>query len=149
MDKKTPSEVYEYVAKIILTFKFIMGVLLILIGVAAAISVLYVLIKIFIDTQNVILIRDLLNSDQNLIDIFATNNATISTSNIIVTFIASFIFLGIGSRLSIKIMELGFKIVDKLDLKYIMERIWYLWKIQKQKHYSNSDFEDSKGNPYK
>lgn len=130
--EKTPSELYINVAKSILNLKFVMGMLLIAIGVYAVITIIIIIYRIFMDLAEVPFMSQILGAGDKLIEIISTNAGGISVSDKIVGYVAAFIFLSIGSSLSVKIITIGFKIVDKMEFKYMMEKIWQEWQKTKK-----------------
>lgn len=129
--KKNPFDLYSNFAKLILGIKFFAGITLIGVGVVALIVILYLIYKIFVDFGNVQIIDELLLSSKKLIAIIASEKDVIYVSNQVVGYIFIFILLSISSRISIKISSLGFKIVDKLELKYLLEKLWSEWQKSK------------------
>ncbi len=130
--KKNPSELYINVAKYILNVKAIVGLLLIAIGVYAAITIIIIIYKIFMDFQSIPFMKHIINSGNKIVDLFSVDHDSIGISEKVFGYIVMFILLSIGSRLSVKIISVGFKIVDKLELKYLMEKIWEEWQITKK-----------------
>lgn len=138
---KNPLNFYVNTAKSILSIKFFIGILLIGIGVWAAITIVLIVYKIFMDTSSVPFLKQIINSGQEVANLMAANNGDeVGVSYKILGFVVSFIFLSIASRLAVKIIEVGFKIIDKLEFKYMMQKIWDEWQKTKKmaEHQSES-----------
>lgn len=132
MNKKSnPLDLYSNFSKIILGIKLFAGLALIFIGVVTALVLIYIIYNIFIHSAQIQLFNDLISSSKNLFVLYATDKEILYFSEKIIGYIVIFILLSISSGLSVKISSLGFKIVDKLEFKYLMEKIWQ--EFQKSK----------------
>lgn len=133
MDKnKSPVNFFTNTAKSILTLKFFIGILLIGIGVYAAITIIVIVYNIFADLSSVPFLKIILRSSQKLVDVISTDTGSIAVSSEVLGYIVAFILLSIASRLSVKIISIGFKIIDKLEFKYMMQKIWKEWEETKK-----------------
>ncbi len=135
--KKSPVNFFTNTAKSILTLKFFIGILLIGIGVYAAITIIVIVFNIFTDLSSVPFLKIILRSSQKLVDVISTDTGTIAVSSEVLGYIVAFILLLIASRLSVKIISVGFKIIDKLEFKYMMQKIWKQWEETKKANQKN------------
>jgi len=124
---KNPLDLYTNFAKIILGVKLGAGVVIVSTGVISTLVVLFIIYKLFTDTSSLQLFNETINSSKNLLQLIATEKDVTYVSNKIVGYVVIFVFLGLGTRLSLKIISVGFKLIDKLEFKFLLEKIWKEW----------------------
>ncbi len=115
-------------AKYILSIKIIIGFLLIAIGLFSAITFISLTYQIIVKSDSIALLESIIKiPNQNLEVITISDSYTLSISKTIVYYIISFVFLSIGVSITVKILKIGVGMIEKLELKYLIQKLIAEW----------------------
>lgn len=131
--KKSPEEYIAQLASYILNIKSVIGLVLILIGVSAAISFMFLTYQIIVKTETIPLLESVLKIPQGEVEILSTSNGeALFVSKIVTYYFISFVFLVVGTGLSSRIIKIGVGLINKLDFKFLVQRLFTEWDKKKE-----------------
>ncbi len=135
MDKeKSASQFIINTARYILSIKIVVGFLLISIGIFAAITFIMLTYQIIVSPEKIMLLESVLKMPNGQIKIISdTRGYELFLSQTIVYYGISFFFLLVGTGLTAKIIKIGVGMIDKLELKYLIQKLIKEWDEEKKK----------------
>ena len=145
MDKeKSPSSFIINTAKYILSIKIVIGFILIGIGVFAAITFITLIYEIIVNPERISLLGLILKIPNAQVKIFSDSNGyALFLSQTIVYYSIIFFFVSIGTGLTVRIIKVGVGMIEKLELKYLMQKLFKEWDKEKKDKKENPKSESN------
>jgi hypothetical protein len=139
--KQEPIDVLTGVAKIILSIKTAIGFILIGIGIYCAVKIIFLVIQLFTNPQQIPFFPFTEGLSQKTLQMFITSTGGLGVSEVVFYYGVAIILLLFIGGLTKRILKLGILLINRLELKYIMERIFEEWQKNKQQFTDTEDEE--------
>ena len=141
-DNKDPLNFTSSAAKYILYTKLGIGFLLIGIGIFASITLILIVYRIFTDIDSVPFMNKIMDLGPSTIELISAGGEGVYVSNSIMSYIVAIILLMFAGGLTTRILKIGIKLIDKLEVKYLFQKLWSEWEKTKKENKGNNEAEN-------
>ena len=117
-------------ARFTLIIKVLIGPFLVGIGAYAALLLVIIVFRIFVDIQNIPFLNIVTSFDARSIELISFGTATIKVSNTVLVYTIAIILLSFAGKLSFKILKLGTDMINKVELKFLYQELLKNWEKQ-------------------
>ena len=131
-NNKDPLNFTSSAAKYILYTKLAIGFSLIGIGIYATIMLILIVFRIFTNLESVPFMNKIMELGPSTIEMISFSGKSIYVSNTIMSYVVALLVLMFAGRLTTRILQIGIKLINKLEVKYLFQKLWAEWEKTKK-----------------
>ena len=136
-NEKNPLNFITNAARYTLYSKIAIGFILIGIGMYAAITLIIIVFRIFMDIESVPFMYKIISLSSESIELISNGTNSVFVSNTIISYIIAIILLLFAGGLTKKILSIGINLINKLEVKYLIDKLWNEYQKMKKENPEN------------